>query len=166
MAKTIIGVMGPGSKPTETDLQNAYMIGKFAAQNGWTILTGGSKAGVMHAALKGAKDNSGETIGILPSYDKSTASEYADHVIVTGMGSARNNINVLSSDVIIACGIEAGTLSEVALALKAGKIVILLTQNQKGIAFLKDLAPKQIFAAENIEAAAAALNKLLKNDPS
>jgi uncharacterized protein (TIGR00725 family) len=166
MAKTIIGVMGPGSKPTEQDLQNAYAIGKFSAQNGWTILTGGSKAGVMHAALKGAKDGNGETIGILPSYYKSAASEYVDHIIVTGMGSARNNINILSSDVVVACGVEAGTLSEIALALKAGKIVILLTQNLKAIDFLKDLAPKQIFVADTIDTAASALTKLLKNDQS
>jgi len=43
------------------------------------------------------------------------------------MGEARNAINVLTSDVIVAAGIEGpGTLSEVALALKAGKPVLLL----------------------------------------
>jgi hypothetical protein len=42
------------------------------------------------------------------------------------MGSARNNINVLSSDVVIACAGGAGTISEVALALKAGRSVVVL----------------------------------------
>ena len=37
---------------------------------------------------------------------------------------ARNLINVLSSDVVIACPGGAGTLSEVALALKNGRPVI------------------------------------------
>ena len=50
-----------------------------------------------------------------------------DIAVFTGMGEARNAINVLSSDVIIACGTEGpGTVSEIALALKAGKPVILL----------------------------------------
>ena len=44
--------------------------------------------------------------------------------ICTGMGSARNCINVLSSDVVVACPGGAGTLSEIALALKHGRTVI------------------------------------------
>jgi hypothetical protein len=43
------------------------------------------------------------------------------------MGEARNAINVLTSDVVIACGVEGpGTVSEIALALRAEKPVILL----------------------------------------
>jgi len=40
------------------------------------------------------------------------------------MGDARNVINVKSADAVIALHGEAGTLSEIALALKAGKKVI------------------------------------------
>jgi hypothetical protein len=47
--------------------------------------------------------------------------------VFTGMGEARNVINVLTSDVVVACGVEGpGTISEVALALRASKPVILL----------------------------------------
>ena len=42
------------------------------------------------------------------------------------MGDARNAVNVLSSDVVVAMRGGAGTLSEVALALKAGRTVIAL----------------------------------------
>lgn len=59
-------------------------------------------------------------------------SEAVDIAIVTGMGDARNAINVLSSQVIIACGGGAGTLSEIALAVKAGKPVILLQSSESG----------------------------------
>ena len=45
-------------------------------------------------------------------------SEAVDLPIVTDLGNARNNINVLSSNVVIACGMGLGTASEVALALK------------------------------------------------
>ncbi|MEJ2228402.1 MAG: cytochrome, partial [Alphaproteobacteria bacterium] len=123
MPKTVIGVMGPGSSATAFDLKNAYDIGRLIAEKGYVTLTGGRPNGVMEAALKAAKDAGGQTVGILPSGDKRDASAYADIVIVTAMMSARNNINALSSDVVVACGIEAGTLSEIALALKADKNV-------------------------------------------
>jgi uncharacterized protein (TIGR00725 family) len=45
--------------------------------------------------------------------------------IVTGLGNARNVINVLSSHVVVVCPGGAGTISEVALALKCEKTVIL-----------------------------------------
>jgi uncharacterized protein (TIGR00725 family) len=45
-------------------------------------------------------------------------------VIPTGLGEARNMLLVNTAQVIIAIGGEYGTLSEVALALKAGKPVV------------------------------------------
>ena len=42
------------------------------------------------------------------------------------MGNARNCINVLSSHVVVACAGGTGTISEIALALKSGRPVILL----------------------------------------
>jgi predicted Rossmann-fold nucleotide-binding protein len=42
------------------------------------------------------------------------------------MGDARNNINVLTSTIVVACPGGAGTISEIALALKNEKQVILL----------------------------------------
>jgi uncharacterized protein (TIGR00725 family) len=81
----------------------------------------------MKAANEGAKQvDDSLTVGILP--DK--AAEYSpdlDIAIVTDTGEARNNIIVLSADVVVACGIDdPGTASEVSLALKAGKLVLLL----------------------------------------
>ena len=48
---------------------------------------------------------------------------------MTNLADARNLINVLTSDVVVACAGSAGTLSEVALALKNGKTVLLLRLN-------------------------------------
>lgn len=93
----------------------------------------------MDAASKGAKQVGGLTIGILPFSDKSGASEYLDIVITTGMGSARNNINVLSADVIVACGSGAGTTSEIMLALKAQKPLILLNPSEALVQFIDEL---------------------------
>ena len=74
------------------------------------------------------------TVGILPNDSCDGASEYIDIPIPTGLGNARNCINVLSSDVVVACPGGAGTLSEIALALKNNKPLILL-----------DFQPKIIF---------------------
>jgi uncharacterized protein (TIGR00725 family) len=141
--------MGPGSSASAFDLKNAYEIGQHVAEKGYVTLTGGRACGVMEAALKGAKDTGGQTLGILPSGDKSDASEYADIVVVTAMASARNNVNVLSSAVVVACGIEAGTLSEIALALKADKTVVLISQNEMGNAFLEKLGGGKLYLASD-----------------
>jgi uncharacterized protein (TIGR00725 family) len=128
-------------------------MGQLIGEKGYVTLTGGRPSGVMEAALKGAKDAGGQTLGILPSGDKCDASEYADIVITTAMASARNNINVLSSDVVVACGIEAGTLSEIALALKANKVVILISQNEMGNAFLEKLGKGKLYLANDARTA-------------
>src|SRR4028119_2317735 len=116
MRKILIGVMGPGTGASQADQQNAHALGKLIAEEGWVLLTGGRNVGVMDAANTGAKAANGLTVGILPTVEPSGISKAIDIPIFTDMGNARNNINVLSSDVVIACGMGAGTASEVALA--------------------------------------------------
>ncbi|MFB2934747.1 TIGR00725 family protein [Aerosakkonemataceae cyanobacterium BLCC-F154] len=163
MKKIIVGVMGPGANATDLDVENAYQLGKLIAQAGWVLLTGGRNEGVMDAASKGAKSANGLTVGILPSSDTTTASDAVDIAIVTDLGNARNNINVLSSDIIIACGMGTGTAAEIALALKVNKKVILLNNNQPSKAFFHSLAKQQILIAENPIAAIELANQLLAN---
>lgn len=149
MTKIIIGVMGPGNLATPKDVSNAEQLGQLIAQNGWILLTGGRKAGVMEAASRGAKIAGGLTIGILPNKNTDGINEDVDIAIITDLGNARNNINVLSSHVVIACGMGIGTASEVALALKNQQKVILLTENQLSEEFFKSLSPENIFIANN-----------------
>src|SRR5687768_6959213 len=119
--------MGPGDRASEHDIAWAETLGKRIGENGWVLLSGGRDAGVMDAVSLDAQAEGGLVIGVLPASDTDAVSEGVDVAIVTGMGSARNFINVLSSDVVVACGTtEAGTLSEIALALKANKHVVLL----------------------------------------
>ncbi len=140
MSLTIIGVMGPGDGATKQDLKHAFELGKLIAQHNWVLLTGGRNVGVMDAASKGAHEAGGLVVGVLPSEDRNEMSEFVDIPICTGMGSARNNINVLSSDVIVACGSGAGTTSEIMLALKADKPLILLSPKPSLINFLEDIS--------------------------
>ncbi|MDJ0783765.1 MAG: TIGR00725 family protein [Desulfosarcinaceae bacterium] len=121
--RIIIGVMGGGSGSDES-LAMARTLGRQIATRGWVLLNGGRNAGVMAASAQGAAEADGLTIGILPDSDAADAAPCIQIPIVTGMGSARNLINVLSADVVIACPGGPGTISEVALALKYGKPVV------------------------------------------
>ncbi|MFA4872731.1 MAG: TIGR00725 family protein [Patescibacteria group bacterium] len=144
MQKIIIGVMGPGESAAESDREHAYQMGKLIAQAGWVLLTGGRNRGVMDAASKGAKEHGGLTIGILPTSDPNTVSDAVDMPIFTEMKSARNNINVLSSRVIVVCGMSAGTASEVAMALVANKPIILIDQNKISKDFFQTLGKEKV----------------------
>ena len=121
----IIGVMG-GGESDALNAESAYRLGSLIAKQGWILLNGGRNSGIMEASAKGANAHGGLTVGILPDDNRRRVSEYISIPIVTGLGNARNCINVLSSDFVVACPGGAGTLSEIALALKMGKPVILL----------------------------------------
>ena len=123
--KPVVGVMG-GSKATKRVDEMATALGALIAKHDWVLLTGGRDCGVMAASAKGAQEAGGTVIGVLPDMSTKKASPHLDFAIVTGLGDYRNLINVLSSDVVIACPGAWGTLSEVVFALKRDKPVILL----------------------------------------
>ena len=124
--RTVVGIMGAGRDLDEAAYALAYRLGAMVAERGWVLLTGGSASGVMDAASKGAHDAGGLVVGVLKGETVAEGSTYLDIAIRTGMGDARNVVNVLSSDVVIALPGGAGTLSEVALGLKCGRTVIVL----------------------------------------
>lgn len=138
-AKIIVGVMGPGETATPEQNERAFELGAAIAKQSWVLLTGGRPFGVMESSMRGASAHNGLTIGILPGDTAQASSPYAQIRIVTGMGSARNNINVLTSHVIVVCGMASGTASEVALALRANKRVIFLNQDKLTVEFFKKL---------------------------
>ncbi len=117
-----IGVIGSGQCDSEM-AEIAYKVGKNVAQKGAILICGGL-GGVMEAACKGAKDAGGLTVGILPSKTRKYANPFVDVAIPTGMAEARNALVVGASDVIIAIGGAFGTLSEIGLALKTGKLIV------------------------------------------
>ena len=141
--RAVIGVMGQGEGASSEDLRAAEELGRRVAERGWVLLTGGREAGVMAAANRGAKSVPGSvTLGVLPWRGESDGAVCADVdiAIFTGMGEARNVINVLSSDVVVACGTSsAGTASEVALALKTQRPVILLAPTLVAAAYFASL---------------------------
>jgi len=119
-----IGVMGPSSCGPRV-LEAACRVGCLIAREGAILICGGG-SGAMEAAARGAKEEGGVTIGILPGSNASEANPHIDIPIATDMGNARNVINVLTSQAIIAISGAFGTLSEIALAVKCGTPVVAL----------------------------------------
>jgi uncharacterized protein (TIGR00725 family) len=118
MRKLVIAVIG-ASDPTPEQLGDAEKVGHLLAKEGAVVLNGGL-GGVMEAASRGAKQEGGLVVGIVPQDE---ANEYVDVAIKTGMGEARNALIVNTADAFIAVGGGYGTLSEIAFALKHGKLV-------------------------------------------
>jgi uncharacterized protein (TIGR00725 family) len=117
-----VAVVGPGEA---SDAQSwlAEEVGAALADAGAVVITGGL-GGVMEAASRGAKSRRGLTLGLLPGDDRSAANGWVDVAVPTGLGELRNGLVVRSADALVAIGGGAGTLSEIALALKAGTPVV------------------------------------------
>lgn len=124
MIKKQIGVIGAGNCGEKAS-KIAEDVGKRIAESG-AILVCGGLGGIMERASRGAKMAGGTTLGILPGNKKEDANQYIDITVVSAMGHARNVIIAQSCDALIAVDGEYGTLSEIALALKIGKPVVIL----------------------------------------
>ena len=120
--KQMIGVIGAG-KADEAALKVAEDVGRGIAAMDAVVVCGGL-GGVMEATARGARAAGGLTVGILPRDRKKEANPSIDIALATGFGEGRNVLIVRSADALIAVGGEYGTLSEIALALKAGKTVV------------------------------------------
>jgi uncharacterized protein (TIGR00725 family) len=116
-----ISVIGSGAEHEE----RAAEIGRLLAERGATVVTGGLGE-VMAAASRGAKSAGGTTIGIVPDETRDRANAWVDHVVVTGIGHARNLAVVASGDAVIVVGGKYGTLAEIGLALTLGRPVVVL----------------------------------------
>jgi Predicted Rossmann fold nucleotide-binding protein len=151
--KFVIAIIGTGSD-VEPAVSKARELGRLVAENGWVLITGGRNKGVMKAANRGAKQAKNcLNIGIINNRVVEISPD-VDVAIITDTGEARNNIIVLSADVVIACGVdEAGTASEVALALKNGKHVILLGVNDSARGFFTGIGENRIRTATSPEEA-------------
>jgi uncharacterized protein (TIGR00725 family) len=101
----------------------AEEVGRLLARRGAVVVCGGL-GGVMEAACRGASREGGTTVGVLPGLDRGAANPFVSVAVATGLGEARNALVVRAADALIAVGGAYGTLSEIALALKAGKPVI------------------------------------------
>ena len=116
-----VSVIGSGAEHEG----RAEEVGRLLAGRGCTVVTGG-RGEVMAAAARGAKSAGGTTIGILPGETREAMNPWIDHVVVTGIGHARNLAVVASGDAVIAVGGRWGTLAEIAFARLLGRPVVVL----------------------------------------
>jgi hypothetical protein len=116
-----VSVIGSGAEHEE----RAEEVGRLLALRGCTVVCGGLDE-VMEAAARGAKKAGGTTLGILPGESRLGGNEWLDHVVVTGIGHARNLAVVASGDAVIAVGGSWGTLAEIGFAMRLGRPVVIL----------------------------------------
>ncbi len=127
-----IAVIG-GSRPGRQALDTALEVGRIIARSGAVVVCGGL-GGVMEAAARGAREEGGLVVGILPGNSPADANPWVDIPIATGLGYTRNSLVVMNADAIIAVDGEYGTLSEIAHGLIHGKKVVgLRTWDIRGV---------------------------------
>lgn len=117
-----MAVVGPG-EPLAGEAEAAEEAGRLLAEAGAVVVCGGM-GGAMEAVCRGAKRAGGTTVGILPGRRRQEANAFVDVAVPTGLGEARNALVVRAADAVLAVGGAYGTLSEIALALRAGIPVV------------------------------------------
>jgi len=117
-----IAVVGPGEAGLD-ELALAEEVGAAVARTGCGLVCGGL-GGVMEAACRGARSHGGLTLGLLPGSDREAANGWVVVAVPTGLGEVRNALVVRAADAVVAIGGGWGTLSEIALAVKAGIPVV------------------------------------------
>ncbi len=117
-----VAVIG-GSRPGRQALEAAFEVGRLIARAGAIVVCGGL-GGVMEEASRGAREEGGFVVGILPGGTLSDANPWVNLPIATGLGYTRNPLVVLNADAVIAVDGEYGTLSEIAYGKIHGKKVV------------------------------------------
>lgn len=157
----IVGVMGShGDEPNVRE--QARLLGEAIARRGHVLLTGGG-TGLMRAASGGAHGAGGLVIGILPNDRKRPMdgypNEFVDIAVFTGMYEGRNVINAKTPHCLIALAGGAGTLSEIALGLRAGTPVISLNAPEVSLA-----GSDKIIRVATVEEALGVMDRILAGE--
>jgi hypothetical protein len=120
-----IAVSGTGGEVADELLELAREVGALLARDGVLVVTGGLD-GIMAAAAQGAREAGGQVVGLLPGDRSDGGNEHLSVALATGLGQVRNALLVNAADGLISVGGSWGTLSEIALATRAGKPVVCL----------------------------------------
>lgn len=152
----------------------AFETGKALVDHGFRVQTGGGW-GVMRAVFAGAhaseKYREGDTLAILPYFDRENTNEFTDTVVATGLDMYRNLI-VANADAVIVLGGGAGTLSEAAFAWTLKRLVMAFknvdgwsskiadTRIDNRIRY-QDLPEDRVFGVENAEDVIKVLDNFL-----
>ena len=130
-------------------------LGRWAAENGHSIVYGGVNMGLMECVAKATKEAGGHTIGVVPTIIEKTGrlSDYVDVEIRCDNLSDRKQLMQDQSDVFIALPGGLGTLDELFTVVASATIGYhekpLILYNMKGfwdklIAMLDELQAKSL----------------------
>lgn len=134
-------------------------LGRWAAENGHTIVFGGNDSGLMHTVSKAAKEHGGRVVGVVPHVivQRGMLSPYLDVHIPTETLSDRKDLMMQQSDVFIVLPGGIGTLDEIFTVASAASLGYhhkrLVLYNMKGfwdslIAMLDDLQKKGVIRGD------------------
>ena len=105
---------------SSTDIRPAYFdagraLGAAIARNGWTLVYGGNRIGLMGALADAARGAGGKVIGITPQIlvDHGIADEHCDELIVTAGMRERKALLEQRADAFIALPGGLGTFEEI-----------------------------------------------------
>ena len=130
-------------------------LGRWAAENGHSIVYGGVNQGLMESLGKAAKEAGGRTIGVIPMIVEKTGrtSDYVEIEIPCDNLSDRKQLMMDQSDVFIALPGGLGTIDEIFTVVASATIgyhqKTVILYNMKGfwnslIALLDDLQAKEM----------------------
>lgn len=140
MSVKVVAIVGPGEDASDAALEDAAAVARGIATRGWTALTGGRAAGVMGAAARAASDAGGVVVGLLPGTTRDDAAPELTIALPTGLGEARNAVIATAADAIVVCGMNPGTASEAALAIRARKPIVFVRADDATTAFFRAFA--------------------------
>ena len=119
-----------GGLITEDQLALARRLGRRIAELGCVIVTGACP-GLPHAAVLGAHDAGGESLGVSPARSREEHVDVFESpldpysaIVFTGSGlMGRETHNIHSSDFVLFVGGRSGTLGEFCIAYDEGKLI-------------------------------------------
>ncbi|MBR9832320.1 TIGR00730 family Rossman fold protein [bacterium] len=115
-------------------LETAYQLGKYLAQHQYTLIYGGASVGCMGALAKGAMENRGKVIGVLPHFlnkREVAATHVSELIMVESMHERKLKMHELSDGIITLPG-GYGTMEELFEMMTWGQLGL----HQKPMAIL------------------------------
>ncbi|PTE19849.1 DNA-binding protein [Cereibacter changlensis JA139] len=119
-----VAVIGP-REATARQLDTAELLGREMARHGLQLLSGG-KSGVMEAVSRGNLAAGGLPVGLIPDDEWHEANDFVAIPLASGIGPARNAIIARAGLALVAVGGGVGTISEMALGIQFGRLVLAL----------------------------------------
>ena len=110
-------------------------LGEGLGRRKWTLVYGGTPAGLMGSVARAVKGNGGRVVGVVPDIFKDDLDKQADELVMVASMHDRKNVMQRRADVFVVLPGGAGTLDELADTLELKKLgelkqpIIILNQD-------------------------------------